>query len=58
VSGTAGDEPCAVDLDPSESDDALTSISEPILHCDALISPHEDLSSWDTLDANHETNDM
>ena len=26
MSGTAGDEPSAVDLDPSESDDALTSI--------------------------------
>lgn len=48
-----------IDLESSDDqEDSLTSISQPILHCEALISQQEDLSSWDILHTDQTSSDI
>ena len=60
TSGGTGGESSAIDLEApeAESDEALCSSCQPILHCEDILSTSEDLLSWDTLSANQQTSDI
>eukprot|EP00434_Breviolum_minutum_P029259 symbB.v1.2.025879.t1/scaffold2545.1/size76554/2 len=59
ISGVLDGASVPIDLESSDDqEDSLTSISQPILHCEALISQQEDLSSWDILHTDQTSSDL